>query len=71
MEKISDHKKILNSNEIKFLKLLAKGICVRHISEKFGLSEYQAYKMFRSIKIKLNTQNKPHSVYVAVKRGIL
>ena len=71
MKKTISDKKLLSDDEVKFLKLLAKGICIRQIGERFGLSEHKVYEMFKNIKTKLNAQNKPNAVYIAIQLGIL
>lgn len=69
--KSKQNKELLNKDEIKFLKLLAKGIYIRHAGKQMGLSEYKSYKMSKNIKTKLNAINMPNAAYIALELGIL
>ena len=63
--------KQLNKAEIQMLKLLMNGMYIKNTAKQLKLSEYQAYKISKSIQTKLNAKNMPNAVFIAYTNNLI
>ncbi len=63
--------KILSQTEIQLLEILITGLSIKNAGKRLGLSEYQAYKISKSIKTKLNAKNMPNAAFIAYQKNLI
>ena len=63
--------KILSQTEIQLLEILITGLSIKNAGKRLGLSEYQAYKISKSIQTKLNAKNMPNAAFIAYQKNLI